>query len=308
MWKLKISSRLNQIHVRQRLQGRCDRMAIHEIGPPYTLLKPDGACSPLVLSSPHSGRLYPKAFQAQSLLSLHQLRQSEDCYIDRLFAPACGLGIPVLAANFPRIMVDVNRGADEWAAQILASDRSPPLTQRARLGFGVVPTRIGRHVDIYPHELDANLIERRLKTLYHPYHGALSNLLQAAKRTFGHAVLLDCHSMPGSDGAGQVDIVLGNRYGASCRPETMAFVENVFTGLGYKTARNHPYAGGFITAHYGQPYMNIEAVQIEINKDLYLDPVSLERHGGWDKLAANMQAAIAHINAYFTAPDRIAAQ
>jgi len=299
-----------QIYVRQRLQSKCDRIALSDLGAPYNLSRLDKLCTPLVLSSPHSGRLYPKAFQSQSLLSLHQLRQTEDCYIDQLFAPLCRLGIPLLAANFPRIMVDLNRGADEWPPQILAPNPSQPITQRARLGFGVVPTRIGQHVDIYPHDISANLIGHRLKTLYHPYHGALQNLLQTAKRKFGHAVLLDCHSMPGSDlnGDKRADIVLGDRYGTACRPDTIAFIENVFTGLGYKTTRNQPYAGGFITAHYGRPNLNIEAVQIEINKDLYLDPLSLERHVGWDELAANMQKAIVRISEYFTVSEGIAAQ
>ncbi len=310
------------LKVRQRLQCKLDRVVLREIGTPYNvskpgMLKPGTLKTPLVLSSPHSGRCYPKTFQAQSTLSLHQLRQSEDCYIDQLLAPLSGFGLPVLSANFPRIFVDVNRNADEWSVAATPENRSegfsansPAITQRARLGFGVVPTRLGAHTDIYPHDISADLIRRRLEALYHPYHDALQALLQTAKGQFGHAVLLDCHSMPGFDLSGdkRADIVLGTRHGQSCHPETIEFIENVFTALGYSVALNHPYAGGYITAQYGQPNMNVEAVQIEINKDLYLNPLTLETCSGWDRLAENMKTAILQIDEYFSAPATIAAQ
>ncbi len=312
MWHGEYRQNYKTLMVCQRLQCKLDRLALDEIGTPVSLLLAGQPSTPVVLSSPHCGRNYPKAFQAQSLLSLFQLRQSEDCYIDHLLTPLRKLGIPFLKANFPRILVDVNRSADEYSLQALhhMGDGRPQPTQRARLGFGVVPTRLGLHMDIYPHDICADLIGYRLKTLYRPYHDALKNLLHSAKDQCGHAVLLDCHSMPGSDQSGEkrTDIVLGNRYGAACRPKTIAFIEHVFTSLGYRVRRNDPYAGGFITEHYGRPHMNIEAVQIEINKDLYLNPLSLEKNEGWDKLTNNMQTAIVQINNYFAARDTVAAQ
>jgi len=301
------------LKVRQRLQCKLDRAVLNEFGTPFYLSQVDTLKTPLVISSPHSGRHYPKAFQAQSTLSLHQLRQSEDCYIDQLLSPLASSGVPVLSAKFPRIYIDVNRNADEWPTEAMPLsmiNQGPAQTMRARRGYGVVPTRIGQHTDIYPHDICANLIRHRLEALYHPYHNALQQLLQTSKNQFGHAVLLDCHSMPGTDPSGEkrADIILGNRYGQACRPETIAFIENIFTAQGYRVALNHPYAGGFITEHYGRPHLNVEAIQIEINKDLYLNPLTLERHHGWDKLSQNMQTAILQISEYFSAPDTIAAQ
>ncbi len=297
---------------RQRLQLRLDKIATESLRPTHCLIKPNHPSTPLVLSSPHSGRTYPPSFLAQSGLSLRQLRRSEDCYVDRLVEPLTKYGIPLIAANFPRIYLDLNRGADEWPPETLAEriDGPWPITPRARVGLGVVPLRIGPDTDIYPHEITGDIVQGRLDALYTPYHQALQDLLYRAKRQFGHALLLDCHSMPGHDATGErrADIVLGNCHGDSCNAETMQFIETVFTSLGYRVMRNHPYAGGYITSHYGKPDNNVEAVQIEINKDLYLNTDTLEPHAGTAKLTANMKTAILQIKDYLDVPTALAAE
>jgi len=311
-----------EIERRQRLQIRLDKIALAGFGPAYTLSQPNAPTTPLVLSSPHSGRDYPPSFLAQSLLSLKQLRQSEDCYVDHIIKPLTEFGIPLITAKFPRIYLDLNRSPDEWPPDVLgacktgsfpitARARAYPLTTaRARAGLGVVPTRVGPDTDIYPHDITGELIQGRLDALYYPYHQALQNLVTSAKQNFGHALLLDCHSMPGHGAAGQArpDIVLGNCHGESCYPETIEFIEAAFTSLGYKVMCNHPYAGGFITSHYGRPSDKIEAVQIEINKDVYLNADKLEPHIGMAKLTENMQIVILKIKNYLSAATARAAE
>ena len=305
------------LQTRQRLQLRLDKIALEGFKLSHTLIRPDSITTlpttPLVLGSPHSGRNYPPSFLAQSGLSLNQLRQSEDCYVDRLLEPLTAFGIPLIAANFPRIYLDLNRGPDEWPPELSPSEtfsEARPISPRARAGLGVVPLRIGPDTDIYPHAITGDLIQGRLDALYHPYHDDLRGLLQTAKAHNGHALLLDCHSMPGHDASGQrrADMVLGNCYGDSCHAHTLDFIETVFTDLGYETVRNHPYAGGYITSHYGKPADNVEAIQIEINKDLYLNSATLEPHAGLAKLTVNMQAAILQIKEYLKTPTALAAE
>ena len=297
--------------VRKRLQTKLDRIALAAFDSVYNLSQPTLPLTPLVISSPHSGRHYPKDFLAQSNLSLAQLRQSEDSYIDKIIAPLSGYGVPMITALFPRIYVDLNRGADEWPPECISlRDGSTAITPRARAGLGVVPTRSQPDQNIYPHDISPNLIRQRLDALYHPYHHALSELLKTTKQALGRALLLDCHSMPGQDatGSARADIVLGTDHGDSCHPETITFVEKVFTALGYSVMLNYPYAGGFITRHYGQPDTGVEAIQIEINKDLYLNAATLEPHAGMKQLTENMRVAVLQIIDYLDTPNSLAAE
>lgn len=300
------------MEARQRLQMRLDKIALEGLRPVHIIIQPDNLATPLILSSPHSGRNYPPSFLAQSALTLQQLRQSEDCYVDRLIEPLGDFGIPIMAALFPRIYLDPNRSPDEWPPETLTKrfDQPSPITPKARAGLGVVPLRIGQDLDIYPHPISAALVQGRLDMLYHPYHQALQGLLTNAKRKFGHTLLLDCHSMPGRDAQGEprADIVLGNCYGDSCEATTIEVIENAFTSLGYTVMRNHPYAGGYITTHYGRPENGVEAVQIEINKDLYLNSDTLEPHAGMGKLTANIKTAILQIKDYLDTPTSLAAE
>ncbi len=310
-WRDNPQKRTN-IETRQRLQVRLDKIAFADLRPTHTLSQPKKLTTPLILSSPHSGRNYLPSLLAQTTLSEQQLRQSEDCYVDRIIEPLTEYGIPIIAAEFPRIFLDLNRNADEWPPQILASRAGGPwpITTRARAGLGVVPLKLGPHMDIYPHEITETLIKGRLRALYYPYHHALQNLLLRAKQKFGQALLLDCHSMPGHDAAGnaRADIVLGNYHGKSCAPETIEFIEGAFTALGYSVMCNQPYAGGYITAHYGQSSDDIEAVQIELNKDLYLRADTLEPHAGIAKLKADMTSVILQIKDYLSAATSLAAE
>ena len=259
--------------------------------PPIEVYDPEHLASPLILASPHSGRIYPQALLDRSNLAPSTLRQNEDCYIDQLLSFARHMDIPLLCALFPRCFVDVNRDASEIPNE-WRSDDSPQTTARAELGLGVIPTIIAEKTPIYKKPLKPSDVKSRLEALYYPYHRALSELISRSLKTFGQTLLLDCHSMPGFTQMGQrrPDIVLGDRHGVSCRPETIERLESLFKARGYNVVRNHPYAGGYVTSHYGQPDQNVEVIQIEINRDLYLNPVSFARKTGYARLADDLRA------------------
>lgn len=259
--------------------------------PPITVFQPARLAGPLILASPHSGRTYPDAFLANAAQNIETLRKNEDAYIDQMLGFARHMDIPLLTAEFPRCFVDVNRAAEEIPKSWQKSG-SALTTARAEMGLGVIPTIIGDKIPIYKRALKPAVAQARLDALYHPYHEALGNLISESLKTFGSALLLDCHSMPGFTQMAQrrPDIVLGDRHGSACYPETLARLEQLFVQRGYSTARNHPYAGGFVTSHYGRPQNNIEVIQIEINRDLYLNPVTLARKPGYARLADDLKS------------------
>jgi len=275
--------------IRRKRYSEADCLA--EFDPPISLFRPARAAGPIILASPHSGRVYPKSLVARSAQSLNVLRQNEDAYIDEMLGFARHLDIPLLTALFPRCFVDVNREAEE----IPVSWKKPgaaPGTARAEMGLGVIPTIIAEKTPIYKKALKPAVVAARLEALYYPYHRALSALIADAQKTFGRALLLDCHSMPGFTQMGQrrPDFVLGDRHGTSCHPQTMELAERFFTSRGYSTARNYPYAGGYVTAQYGNPEQSVEVVQIEINRDLYLNPVKFTRKPGYARLSSDLNA------------------
>lgn len=277
-------------------------------GKPYELRMPDNLQTAVVFASPHSGAIYPESFVRRSALSLSELRRNEDSYIDALFSPVQTLGAPFLTARFPRCFVDVNRAPDEVPDAWLPD--FGPSTPRANLGLGVIPTIISEKREIYTRALRPSVVEARLKALYHPYHSALMSLLTEAQHMFGSALLIDCHSMPGYSASGKrrPDIILGDRYGTSCSADTLELVKTAFKRRGYSVTLNHPYAGGYVTSHYGRPDKGVEAIQIEINRDLYLNPVKQTKNRNYDNLASDLTLISEEIIDGFGQQELLAAQ
>ena len=276
-------------------QKASETACLEAFTPPIEILRPAVLSSPVIFASPHSGNVYPEALLSRTSLPLETLRRNEDAFIDSLFAPAPDLGAPLLKARFPRCFVDVNRAADELPQTWSHSPESS--TPRANMGLGVIPTIISEQVPIYNRTLKPSCVKPRLERLYDPYHAALKALITAAKAQFDHALVIDCHSMPGfaPGGSRRTDIILGDRYGTSCTQDTLSRIERFFTERAYSVTRNYPYAGGYVTSHYGQPQDNVEVVQIEINRDLYLNPVTLKPKRGYDKLEENLSEIIKDI-------------
>ena len=251
--------------------------------PPYTILHPAIQTAAAVLDSPHSGSHYPAEFLKASRLQAAELRRSEDCYVDELFADAVAAGAPLLKANFPRAYIDLNREPNELDPHLIDG----PLPRSANAssvrvvgGLGTIPRVVSEGEEIYRHKISLADALARISGLYEPYHAALSGLMSSTHKMFGAALLIDCHSMPssaaGTSLSGQPDIVLGDRHGASCATPLVERIEALFRSLGLRVLRNRPYAGGFITESYGRPSAGFHAVQIEINRAIYVNERTLE--------------------------------
>ncbi|MSO97636.1 MAG: N-formylglutamate amidohydrolase [Rhodospirillaceae bacterium] len=256
---------------------------------------------PLVFASPHSGCSYPAHFIGSSPLDLGALRKSEDCYVDELFADAPELGAPLVRALLPRAYLDVNREPYELDPEMF--DGPLPAfvnssSARVAAGLGTVARIVATRREIYRHKLTFAEVEHRLAEFYRPYHRALRMMINRTCDRYGFCVLVDCHSMPSSglpldaDNAPQrIDIVLGDRSGLSCHPMITDTLDESLRNMGYRILRNNPYAGGFTTHHYGDPANGVHAIQIEINRALYMDEATLQRRAGFAKLRTDLRQA-----------------
>ncbi|WP_291893167.1 N-formylglutamate amidohydrolase [Maricaulis sp.] len=271
---------------------------------PVSVVRPAGGQAyPIVASSPHSGRNYRGEFENLTHHELGVLRRSEDAYVDQLIEGIPELGIPTVAANFPRVFVDVNRAAGELDPGMYSDRVRAELirdSRRTASGLGVIPRISADGRPLYGRRLKFAEAERRLKRCYWPYHDALTALVDETRTRFGAAVLLDVHSMPHQSARG-ADIVLGDRFGQSCDPRVSDLIEARFREQGFVTVRNTPYAGGHTTASYGRPESGVHAIQIEVNRSLYLDENRVQPTAGLDRLRGEFCQLISVIREPLTA-------
>ena len=269
------------------------------IQPDFEIIEPLEVTAPLVFNSPHSGRAYPPDFVARSRLGTLDLRRSEDSFVDDLFHFSASLGCPLLKANFPRAFLDVNREPYELDPDMFA-DGLPAFTNTSSLrvagGLGTIARVVGDAAAIYDTKLSWREAEQRIQRYYFPYHAALDRLLTTTRNRFGMAMLVDCHSMPSATArisrfsGRRPDIVLGTLYGQSCDRTYAALLERLFRDQGFRVARDKPYAGGYITHRYGRPHEALHAVQIEINRGLYMDENQITPLPGFAELSNRLNA------------------
>jgi N-formylglutamate amidohydrolase len=270
----------------------------------------DEPASPLVFASPHSGRHYPADMMDASLLDAAAIRLSEDAFVDELILAAVGHGATVITAAYARAYIDVNREPYELDASMF-EDELPDFARgrsaRVAAGLGSIARIVAEGQEIYARKLTFAEASRRIEMVHQPYHAALEDLLAQARAKFGVAVLVDWHSMPaaaartygqsgdsaGRSGAGALDLVLGDRFGAACAPAITTLVERELEAMGYRVARNAPYAGGYTTEFYGKPASHTHALQIEINRGLYLDEATLEPREGFARLKRDLERVFA---------------
>jgi len=277
--------------------------------PAVTLWEAQHAVSPLILAAPHAGRSYRPEFLEVSRLDKLQLRKTEDAFVDLLFQDAPKHGVPLLCANFPRAWVDVNR--EEWELDpAMFADKLPPQvamgSARVAAGLGSIPRVAALGAPIYRRKLSLEEAEQRLEAGWRPYHRALTDLIERTKRQFGWCLLIDCHSMPtlgatsqsliaqnqATQGEGSPpvarpgtpDIILGDLFGTACRPDLVAWCERELQAKGYSVRRNAPYAGGYVTRHYGKPALGVHVLQLELARRLYMNEAAVEPHEGFAKL------------------------
>lgn len=285
------------------------------VAPPFRLLEPPRLTTGAVFNSPHSGSEYPEALLLRTRLDRLQLRASEDALIDCLFAPAAMLGAPLLAATFPRAWVDLNRGPAEFDPALIEGVRAAGLNQRIAAGLGVVPRIVSEGAAIYDGKLTLAEANERIRSVHGPYHVQLEALLMRARAAFGTAILFDCHSMP-SDALraaprvrGRIpEVVLGDRFGAAATREIVAETQIAFEAAGFVVARNAPFAGGYITQRYGRPSRGMSAVQIEIDRALYLDQRRVEPNAGYPEVASRIERVIASLCAIEPGVSSLAAE
>lgn len=281
-------------------QGAAHASDVHAGSRPFHLREPTSLRSGAVFSSPHSGRAYSEAFVRASRLDLRSLRASEDAFVDQLFASAAAQGAPVISAVAPRAFVDLNRCPSDLDPSLLDGAARRPINARVAAGLGVVPRIVAEGVLIYDGKLPIAEAEARIERWHAPYHERLAAMLLQARKRFGKALLLDCHSMPSGVGTGRrrapaADVILGDRFGVSAEPLFVDAVEHAFVEAGFRVDRNSPFAGGYITERFGRPRAGISAVQIEIDRGLYLDQESVEPSEGFDALAARLEPVIGAI-------------
>jgi len=277
------------------------------VDPPVEVAAPAEQQGPLVCASPHSGSEYPAAFLAASRLDPLTLRRSEDSFVDEIFAGASALGAPLLKARFPRAYLDPNREPFELDPQMFedalpayVNSRSP----RVQVGLGTIARVVATGEEIYSRKLRFADAASRIERLYRPYHRALRQLLNATAERVGGYLLIDCHSMPSTAGPAErefrrhgTDIVLGDCHGTACHPLVTETAHRLLAAKGYRVARNAPYAGGFTTAHYGAPANGRHALQIEINRALYMDERSIDRKPFLRQLTQDMHDLLAALAA-----------
>ena len=266
--------------------------------PVFDIVLPKPQRAAAVFASPHSGRDYPPDFLAQSALDAETLRRSEDSYVDELFDTAPEHGAPLLRALFPRAYLDVNRGPYELDPAMFDAPLPPYVNSkspRVAAGLGTIARLVGTGAEIYKIKLSFAEVEERINRLYHPYHAALSDLVDSTVERFGCCLLIDCHSMPSAGGEDDLtgfDVVLGDCYGAACAPSVVTTTESFLRHKGYAVARNTPYAGGFTTRHYGRPAAGRHVLQIEVNRRLYMDETTHQKLPAFDRVRADIEELI----------------
>lgn len=268
---------------------------------PFSLLLPQVQTAPLCFASAHSGRDYPAAFVAAARLDALDLRRSEDSFVDELFAAAPAQGAPLLAARFPRAFCDANREAWELDPAMFADplpDWVNTASPRVGAGLGTIARVVATGEAIYREKLPFAEAQRRVRDYWQPYHDALVTLIAETRTRFGTCLLIDCHSMPANGGAsrtgaGPADIVLGDAYGTACAPAVTALVERSLRGMGYAVRRNDPYAGGYVTRHYGRPRDGVHVLQLEIARALYMDEAAIQRAPRFATMRRHMGELIA---------------
>jgi N-formylglutamate amidohydrolase len=267
----------------------------------YRLEKPDNRSSSVVFASPHSGREYPWSFLRKSVLDERTIRSSEDAFVDLLFEDAPSMGAPLLAAQVPRAFIDVNRSPDELDPALIEGVKKSAHNPRVASGLGVVPRVVANGRAIYRGKLTRKEADARLRLYWEPYHVALDRLLKESLDLFDEAILIDCHSMPHEaiesivHPNGRPDIVLGDRFGAAAHPEIVDRIEHAFLVAGLKVVRNAPFAGAYVTQHYGRPSRAQHVVQVEIDRSLYMSEAHIRPNANFGTFRTLMRRVVGDI-------------
>lgn len=280
----------------------------------FEIIRPAVQTSPVVFSSPHSGRQYDAAFLQGSVLGLAAIRSSEDAFVDHLVAAAPDLGAPLLLAHMPRSYVDLNRAADEFDPALIHGVTGAHGNPRIASGLGVIPRVVSGGRAIYSGKMPMSEAQARIDAHWRPYHRALSQIMDETVQRFGFAILMDMHSMPTEAALplrhNQIspDVVLGDRHGASAGGQVTTHIETAFAAQGFQVARNSPFAGAYIAQTYGRPSLGRHVVQVEIARGLYMNEAVVTPLPCFDAFAKKITAVMGDVIAAYSVPRALAAE
>jgi N-formylglutamate deformylase len=270
----------------------------------YSLKLPAVRSTAVVFASPHSVRDYSWSFIRDSALDEHSIRSSEDAFVDILFDRAPDHGAPLLAATAPRAFVDLNRSAEEMDPALVEGARPVGHNPRVASGLGVIPRVVSNGRQIYRGKIGQAEAQGRIARFHRPYHARLQALLDESRAAFGQAILIDCHSMPhealdalAHTSGRRPEVVLGDRFGAACDAGIIARVEAALVSAGLRVSRNAPFAGAYVTQHYGRPQRGQHVVQLEIDRALYMDERTIRPRPDFGAFHALMTGVVAEIAA-----------
>ncbi|MDE2514791.1 MAG: N-formylglutamate amidohydrolase [Rhodospirillales bacterium] len=273
-------------------------------GRPTMLLRPDRVRAPVIVVSCHSGRDYPQAFRSQSRLTAHQLRFSEDAFVDDLFGAAPLYGMPLLVATFPRAYCDANR--EKWELDpAMFADTLPQGVRvsgpRIDAGLGTIARVVANGQPIYREKLRFHEAEQRIETCWQPFHDQLRGLIDETRARFGRCIVIDCHSMPPVWGAEEARpaFVLGDAHGAACSASVTKKMEGAIEKVGEKCAINNPYSGGYITKYYGNPRIKVDVIQLEVPRVLYMRDPDIMAGDEYNMMRRKMEKLITLFSAAF---------
>ena len=268
----------------------------------YKLSMPEARTTPVVFASPHSGRDYAWSFLRRSVLDERAIRSSEDAFVDMLFECAPEFGAPLISCTAPRAFIDVNRSLDELDSALIEGVGKTAHNPRVASGLGVVPRVVANGRAIYRGKLTLREARARIDEYWHPYHDALTGLLDQSRALYGEAILIDCHSMPreaietiSTSKGGLPDIVIGDRFGAAANADIVEMVEATLHNAGLKTARNAPFAGAYVTQHYGRPSRGQHVLQLEIDRSLYMNEAMVRPSTDFKAFQALMRDVVADL-------------
>lgn len=269
---------------------------------PYQVNLPESRTTSVVFSSPHSGREYGRSFLRNTVLDEMAIRSSEDAFVDYLFEDAPSFGAPLLSALTPRAYLDLNRSAEELDPALVEGVRKMVHNPRIASGLGVIPRVVANGRAIYRGKIPLSEAKSRIDAHWRPYHDALQGLLDQSLAEFGEAILVDCHSMPheamdglAQSGVPRAEVVLGDRFGAAAHSEIVDHIEAAFVSVGLTVARNAPFAGAYITQHYGRPSRRQHVVQVEIDRSLYMNEALIRPNDNFQNFRKMMRQVIGEI-------------
>lgn len=268
----------------------------------YDVLLPQTQGSCVVFASPHSGRDYTWSFMRKTVLNEHAIRSSEDAFVDQLFDCAPYFGAVFIKAGAPRAFVDLNRARDELDPALIEGVRRGGHNPRIASGLGVIPRVVANGRAIYRGKMTLHEAQERIRDYWEPYHAKLQELLNKAHDRHGQTVLIDCHSMPheAMDGVARAgvrrpDVVLGDRFGAAASGDVVDRIEAAFAAAGFVVTRNAPFAGAYITQAYGKPSKGQHAVQVEIDRSLYMNEKLIRPNGDFDAVQAALRDVVREV-------------